>query len=134
MAVFRMRNNGINFHDSNRTLRQLPEGLSNRVHPFFGTASQGRQLWYFLALHQNSKRVSRGYVPLIVTSRMTSYIPCARDGSQSTSPPIATMSSSMRCNVLAIVNSRTGAPTDPFLISIPEAPVEKSPETGLTPL
>ena len=49
--------------------------------------------------------------PLIVTSWMTRLTPAARIGSQSTSPPTSTMSSSIRCSVEAIVNSRTGAPT-----------------------
>ncbi len=55
MASFRMQNSGTNFRDSDRTLRQLPEGLKTRVRPFFGIASQGRQVWYFLPPLQNSK-------------------------------------------------------------------------------
>ena len=47
-------------------------------------------------------------LPDIVTSRMTRLIPDDRIGSHSTSPPISTMSSSMRCSVEAIVISRTG--------------------------
>jgi hypothetical protein len=50
-----MQNSGTNFRDSDRTLRQLPEGLRTRVRPFFGIASQGRQVWYFLPPLQNSK-------------------------------------------------------------------------------
>ena len=70
----------------------------------------------------------------MVTSLMTSDRPAARIGNQSTSLPIATMSCSMRCKVDPIVNSRIGAPTDPLTMFIPDAPVEKSPEIGLTPL
>ena len=47
----------------------------------------------------------------MVMSRMTRLTPAARIGSQSTSPPTSTTSSSMRCSVEAMVNSRTGAPT-----------------------
>ena len=71
--------------------------------------------------------------PLMVTSWMTRLTPAARIGSQSTSAPTSATSSSMRCSVEAIVNSRTGAPTVPLAISIPDAPVEKSPLIGLTP-
>ena len=56
----------------------------------------------------------RRQAPLIVTSRITRLTPAARIGSQSTSPPTSTMSSSIRCSVEAIVNSRTGAPTSPL--------------------
>ena len=83
--------------------------------------------------HGRCRPRSGGQAPLIVTSRMTRLTPAARIGSQSTSPPTSTMSSSIRCSVEAIVSSRTGAPTVPLVISIPEAPVEKSPLTGLTP-
>ena len=49
-VAFQRRNSGTDFHDSIRTPRLPPEGWNNRVHPFFGIASRGRQLWYFLAL------------------------------------------------------------------------------------
>ena len=49
MVAFQKRNIDTDFRDSIRMLRQLPEGWNIRVHPFFGTASRGRQLWYFLA-------------------------------------------------------------------------------------
>src|SRR5690606_14197818 len=52
-------------------------------------------------------------VPERVTSRITRLTPAARIGSQSTSPPISTTSSSIRCRVDAIVNSRTGSATCP---------------------
>ena len=55
MASFGMQNSGTNFRDSDRTLRQLPEGLNSRVHPFFGIASRDRQVWYFSPPLQNSK-------------------------------------------------------------------------------
>ena len=51
----------------------------------------------------------RGQAPLMVTSRMTSVTPAALIGSQSTSPPTATTSCSIRCSVEAMVNSRTGS-------------------------
>ena len=70
----------------------------------------------------------------MVTSLITNDKPTARIGNQSMSLPIATMSCSMRCSVEPIVNSRIGAPTAPFTIVMPDAPVEKSPEMGLTPL
>ena len=44
-------------------------------------------------------------------SWMTRLTPAARIGSQSTSPPTSPTSSSIRCSVDAIVNSRTGAPS-----------------------
>ena len=52
-----------------------------------------------------------GQAPLIVTSRMTRLTPAARIGSQSTSSPTSTTSSSIRCRVEAMVNSRTGPPS-----------------------
>ena len=42
-------------------------------------------------------------------------------------------SCSMRCSVEAMVNSRTGSASWPLRMRRPEAPVEKSPLTGLTP-
>ena len=55
-------------------------------------------------------------------------------GSQLTSPPTSTTSSSIRCSVEPMVNSRTGPPSSPLAISRPAAPAEKSPLIGLTPL
>ena len=52
-----------------------------------------------------------GQAPDIVMSPITRLTPAARIGSQSTSPPTSMRSSSMRCSVEAMVNSRTGAPT-----------------------
>ena len=49
--------------------------------------------------------------PDIVTSWITRLMPAERIGSQSTSPPTSAMSSSIRCRVEAIVNSRTGSAT-----------------------
>ena len=69
----------------------------------------------------------------MVMSWMTRLTPAARIGSQSTSAPTSATSSSMRCSVEAIVSSRTGAPTVPLVISMPDAPVEKSPLIELTP-
>src|SRR4029077_16468086 len=81
----------------------------------------------------NGRHGTRPQAPDIVTSLITRLIPAARIRSQSRSPPTSTMSSSMRWSVDAMVNSRTGAPTTPLVMSRPAAPVEKSPLIGLTP-
>ena len=71
--------------------------------------------------------------PEIVTSAMTSVTPAALIGSQVRSLPTAVTSCSMRCSVEAIVNSRSGSASSPPRMRRPSAPVDRSPETGLTP-
>ena len=54
-------------------------------------------------------------------------------GSTSMSPPTATTSESIRWMVEPMVTSRTGSASLPSRNMRPSAPVEKSPDTGLTP-
>ena len=54
-------------------------------------------------------------------------------GTQRASEPSERTACSIETRSLAIVSSRTGAPASPFSISLPEAPTENVPDTGLTP-
>ena len=55
------------------------------------------------------------------------------NGTQRASAPAPRTARSIETRSPAIVNSRTGAASSPPAISRPEAPTEKTPETGLTP-
>ena len=54
-------------------------------------------------------------------------------GTQRASAPTARTARSIETRSLAIVNSRSGSASSPSRIARPEAPTEKTPETGLTP-
>ena len=66
-------------------------------------------------------------------SRSSSVRPAALPGRNVRSEPIPAMSSSMRCNVEAIVTSRTGSANAPPRTIKPSAPTEKSPLIALVP-
>ena len=71
--------------------------------------------------------------PLSDIPSIATVCAAATPGSHSTSPPMTTRESSIRCKVDAMVTSLTGSASSPPLIIRPSTPTEKSPLTEFTP-